>query len=327
MSSSLRPRRLLSSLTAALGAIALGVTGLVAVTATPANAAGPRPLFQLPFPCGESWRLSTYPGHDDYDVDMIATSGTTAGRSILASYAGTVSYSGWDNGGGWYVKLNHGGGWETLYLHMQSAPAVSTGQSVHRGDLLGRVGSTGNSSGPHLHHEQRRDGAKVETWFNGSPSGITTDGYPSGEPISPSVTLVSANCAGVDVSGGSLSDVSGDGYADLLATKPDGTLHYYSNNINSNPDNRPFTTGREIGTGWNGLDRVMSGDVSGDGYADVIGTKPDGTLWYYPNNIRSNPDNRPYTSGREIGSGWNGFNRLLLGDVTGDAHADLIATK
>ncbi|WP_446210938.1 FG-GAP-like repeat-containing protein [Micromonospora sp. IBSANI012] len=129
-------------------------------------------------------------------------------------------------------------------------------------------------------------------------------------------------------SGGSISDVSGDGYADILATKPDSTLHYYSNNINSNPDNLPYISSRQIGSGWNTFNRVMSGDVSGDGYADVIATKPDGTLWYYPNNINSNPDNKPYNTGREIGGpGWNTYNRVLLGDVNGDGYADIIATK
>jgi hypothetical protein len=128
--------------------------------------------------------------------------------------------------------------------------------------------------------------------------------------------------------GGSVSDVSGDGYADILATKPNSTLHYYANNINTNPDNRPYTSGRQIGdSGWNAFNRVASGDVSGDGYADVIATRPDGTLHYYPNNIQSNPDGRPYASGREIGSGWNSFNRIVIGDVSGDGHADLVATK
>ncbi|WP_446210937.1 FG-GAP-like repeat-containing protein [Micromonospora sp. IBSANI012] len=134
----------------------------------------------------------------------------------------------------------------------------------------------------------------------------------------------------VDADGisGSISDVSGDGYADILATKPDSTLHYYSNNINSNPDNLPYISSRQIGSGWNTFNRVMSGDVSGDGYADVIATKPDGTLWYYPNNINSNPDNKPYNTGREIGGpGWNTYNRVLLGDVNGDGYADIIATK
>ncbi|GHJ52180.1 hypothetical protein Nm8I071_14870 [Nonomuraea sp. TT08I-71] len=129
--------------------------------------------------------------------------------------------------------------------------------------------------------------------------------------------------------GGSFSDVSGDGYADLLATKPDGTLWYYPNNINSNANGEPFTGSRQIGgTAWNSYNRVMSGDVSGDGYADLIATKPDGTLWYYPNNIRTNANGEPFTGSRQIGgTAWNSYNRVLLADVSGDGYADLIATK
>ncbi|WP_446210939.1 FG-GAP-like repeat-containing protein [Micromonospora sp. IBSANI012] len=141
-------------------------------------------------------------------------------------------------------------------------------------------------------------------------------------------TIIANALWSADGIGGSISDVSGDGYADILATKPDSTLHYYSNNINSNPDNLPYISSRQIGSGWNTFNRVMSGDVSGDGYADVIATKPDGTLWYYPNNINSNPDNKPYNTGRQIGGpGWNTYNRVLLGDVSGDGYADIIATK
>ncbi|MEU8214132.1 M23 family metallopeptidase, partial [Micromonospora sp. NPDC049044] len=186
---------------AAMALAGTGVSALDIVDSAAAQAAGARPNFQLPFACDDVWRMSTYPGHDDYDIDMFATTGTTAGRPILASAAGTVAYAGYDSGAGNYVKLNHGGGWESLYLHMVSTPAVSTGQQVGQGQLLGRVGTTGNSSGEHLHHEQRRDGAKVESYFNGAPSGITTDGSPSGEPKSPEVRAVSANCGNILVYG------------------------------------------------------------------------------------------------------------------------------
>jgi murein DD-endopeptidase MepM/ murein hydrolase activator NlpD len=195
----------------ALLAVALTGTAAVVAAAGPAQAAGPRPHFQLPFKCGDTWRLATYAGHDNYDIDMTATSGVTEGRPILASYDGTVAYAGWDNGGGWYVKLNHGGGWQTLYLHMKQSPSVSTGQSVKRGQQLGIVGSTGDSSGPHLHYEQLRDGAKTESYFNGQASGIRDDSH------SYSVTRTSFNC-------GSTVSVYGafaDGRLSYTAVSPD----------------------------------------------------------------------------------------------------------
>jgi hypothetical protein len=185
---------------AALGLAAVTLAAGLAVRLAPAAAAGPRPLFQLPFACDDVWRLSTYNGHDDYDIDMFATSGTTAGRPILASYGGTVDFAGWNDGAGWYVKLNHGGGWQTLYLHMRARPVVTTGLSVARGRVLGYVGSTGSSSAPHLHFEQVRDGAKTESWFNGAPSGIRDDA------TSPSVRRRSFNCAATVSVYGALAD-------------------------------------------------------------------------------------------------------------------------
>jgi hypothetical protein len=152
---------------------------------------GPRPLFQLPVACGEIWRLSTYPGHDDFDVDLFPTEGESWGRPVLASAGGTVTESGINGalggrtpenpngpkgrGGGYWVKIDHGGRWETQYLHMLEPPLVEVGDDVAPGQQIGKVGSTGNSGAPHLHYEQRRAGEKQEAWFGGEPSGITTD--------------------------------------------------------------------------------------------------------------------------------------------------------
>jgi murein DD-endopeptidase MepM/ murein hydrolase activator NlpD len=58
---------------------------------------------------------------------------------------------------------------------MLEPPLVHEGQKVRQGQQIGRIGSTGNSGAPHLHYEQRRGWKKVETWFDGKPSGITTD--------------------------------------------------------------------------------------------------------------------------------------------------------
>jgi hypothetical protein len=138
------------------------------------------PILSLPFPCGQTWRLSTYNGHGDYEIDMFRIGGTTADTPILAAGAGTVVKAGWDDGGGWHVRIDHGA-WHTLYLHMRQAPAVSVGQSVPKGKLLGYVGSTGASSAPHLHYEQQRESpdadhrVKEEAVFWGVRSGITDD--------------------------------------------------------------------------------------------------------------------------------------------------------
>ncbi|MBV1849405.1 M23 family metallopeptidase [Catellatospora sp. NEAU-YM18] len=170
-------------------------------TSIGAEASTPRPLFALPFPCGESWQLSTYSGHDDYDIDFTFDGpGGSLGRPILSSAPGTVVFAGWGDGGGWHVRVDHGGGWETMYLHMVESPMVTKGQVVTVGQQLGKVGTTGHSSGPHLHYEQLLDGVKTEAWFDGVASGITSDGSAATGPLhvagptSPDQHLTSANC-------------------------------------------------------------------------------------------------------------------------------------
>lgn len=77
--------------------------------------------------------------------------------SIKASDSGNVLYSGWYGGYGKVVIVNHGNGLATLYAHMSKVNA-SAGQNVSKGDVLGYEGSTGFSTGPHLHFEVRVDG-------------------------------------------------------------------------------------------------------------------------------------------------------------------------
>jgi hypothetical protein len=119
--------------------------------------------------------------------------------------------------------------------------------------------------------------------------------------------------------------VTGDGYTDLLATKPDGTMWLYPNNIERD-NGVPYSDNRQVGSGWTGFDQLTGADVTGDGFTDLVARKADGTLWLYPNNIvRDN--GRPYSENRQIGSGWNGFDRILGADVTGDGFTDLVARK
>lgn len=78
---------------------------------------------------------------------------------LLAADGGTVEYSGWcDCGLGYYVKIDHGNGFKTLYGHMAELPWVSAGQAVAQGDVIGPVGSTGISTGPHVHFIVQVDG-------------------------------------------------------------------------------------------------------------------------------------------------------------------------
>ena len=83
------------------------------------------------------------------------------GAEVYAVAGGIVTAADYDVEKGNYVVLDHGGGLETEYQHMKSL-LVSAGQSVVQGQVLGYVGSTGNSTGPHLHFEARQDGAPAD---------------------------------------------------------------------------------------------------------------------------------------------------------------------
>ena len=89
-------------------------------------------------------------------VDLAAPTGTP----VQATADGVVTSAGWRGGYGILVSLGHGGGVQTRYAHL-SAIAVRPGTSVRAGDVIGYVGSTGNSTGPHLHYELRVNGQAV----------------------------------------------------------------------------------------------------------------------------------------------------------------------
>ncbi len=85
------------------------------------------------------------------------------GEAVYAADAGVIVYAGWNNYGyGNMIMIDHGNGWQSLYAHL-SALNVGCGQSVGQGEVIGAVGSTGHSSGPHLHFELMA-GMKVNPW-------------------------------------------------------------------------------------------------------------------------------------------------------------------
>ena len=120
-------------------------------------------LYPLPYQCQvtDSYGYRTHPIFGDErfhsGIDISANEGAT----IIAADSGVVSYCGWNGGYGNCVMINHGGGRVTLYAHM-SAFAVSNGATVTQGQVIGYVGSTGNSTGPHLHFEVRVNGATTD---------------------------------------------------------------------------------------------------------------------------------------------------------------------
>jgi murein DD-endopeptidase MepM/ murein hydrolase activator NlpD len=93
--------------------------------------------------------ISQYFHYGHYAIDIAADTGTR----VSAAAGGVVTFAGWkNNGGGYQVWIAHGSGLYTTYNHM-SAVSVGRGQHVARGQQVGRVGMTGNATGPHLHFE------------------------------------------------------------------------------------------------------------------------------------------------------------------------------
>ena len=85
----------------------------------------------------------------------------TFGEPIHATAAGTVTSAGWSGGYGQMVEVDHGNGLATRYGHLSEID-VKVGQSIRIGQVVGRLGSTGRSTGPHLHYETRVDGEAVD---------------------------------------------------------------------------------------------------------------------------------------------------------------------
>ena len=101
-------------------------------------------------------------------TDFAAPSGTP----IMASGSGTVTRARWCGGGGNCVKIKHNSTYETIYAHMKAfAKGIKEGKKVKQGQIIGYVGSTGLSTGPHLHYEVLINGKKVNSQKLKLPSG------------------------------------------------------------------------------------------------------------------------------------------------------------
>ena len=103
---------------------------------------------------GSRESIRTY-GHTGLDI------AAPAGTSIRAAADGTVTFAGYSGGYGYVVKMSHGNGIETYYAHC-SELYVSAGEKIEAGDVIAAVGSTGNSTGNHLHFEVLVDGTEID---------------------------------------------------------------------------------------------------------------------------------------------------------------------
>lgn len=164
-----RSRRAFAPALVAL-AVPAGIAGL-ALAPSPA-AADEHPDFQLPFPCGQSWRLDTWAHAPALDMVREPDQEGTEGALLVAPADGVVNQSYRHQNAGELIQIDHGDGWFTTYIHLQSR-SVDVGDEVDRGDEIGAVGRSGPTANdhPHLHFELAvdEDGDDSATWgFEGS---------------------------------------------------------------------------------------------------------------------------------------------------------------
>lgn len=108
-------------------------------------------------------------GH--YALDICNGPVTVLNKPACAADGGTVVYAGWNGAYGYYVKIQHANGLATAYAHLNSIKVVK-GQSVSRNQVIGLIGSTGRSTGPHLHFEVLRNGVRVNPLYYVTPGKI-----------------------------------------------------------------------------------------------------------------------------------------------------------
>ncbi|WP_344397089.1 VCBS repeat domain-containing M23 family metallopeptidase [Actinomadura alba] len=261
----------------------------------------------------------------------------TEGALLVAPAAGRVNQSFYHSNAGNMIQIDHGGGWFTTYIHLQSR-AVGVGANVAQGATIGRVGKTGPTSNghPHLHMEQAIDadnngsatwGAegteRVAAVFNGVNYG-TTDGMTWRNVTS------NNGCAPpppADDGSVQFADVDGDGLAELVQVRSNGDVVAYRN-LGWDAA-RVYDSGQNklVATGFTRALEVKFEDLDGDGLAELVQVRSNGDVVAY-RNLGWNAA-RVYDSGQNklVATGFSDPVSTKFADVDGDGLGELVQVR
>jgi hypothetical protein len=247
------------------------------------------PDFEMPFVCGQSWTGASRSSHSPsyWTIDWNAPS--DLGKPALASAPGVVTKAvSLTTSYGRYVVVDHGGGYTTLYAHLNLI-AATVGQVVDQGDLLGYVGTSGGSTGPHLHFEERLNGAYFHPYLSRTQFAFGT-------------TRSSANCTDRPVAG----DWDGNGTSEV-------------GNFRTSSGGTTFLTNSDAGTrsvpwGFAG-DTAVVGDFDGDNISQIGVRQRGAPNWYLRSKTGANAKvaNVGATADYPLTGDWDGNGRDNLG--------------
>lgn len=265
-------------------------TVAVLVSAVGPAAAVERPEYQMPFACGERWEGSTRSTHSpsslsvDWNRDAY-----DSGQPVVASAPGVVTdvVNLGDRSYGLYVIVDHGGGWSTLHAHLLSSFVVE-GQRVDQGQTIALLGTSGGSTGPHLHYEQRLDRENRHATFDDTPFVYNS-------------WLTSQNCLDVPIVG----DWNGDRLTDVGVFVRRATEARFRERMPGGGRTR-FSFGSPT-------DQPVVGDWNGDGLFDAGVWSPAGHTF----TLARGDTRRRFSFGdsddQPISGDWNGDGRWDVG--------------
>jgi len=204
----------------------------------------PETAFEMPFPCGQAWTGTTRASHSPSPNSVDWNRTNDDGDPVVAAAPGVVTVANTvDHGSyGKWVVIDHGNNESSLYGHL-SVVGVKVGQRVDQGQLIGNVGSTGNSTGPHLHFEERDGSNDMWPWFHGDKFVFGT-------------TQASTNCVDVPLAANMNSGPEAEPVIFTRSTSATFTVK----RLKKKP--RTYTFGA-------GTDDPVLGDWDGDGHANL----------------------------------------------------------